>query len=208
MPQGMNWTICLCLGFCIPYLRSPSHPCPYCNFSARCHFYPPHMSQESCYLWLVEQNQMTKAGFQPPGGHPSVGALEKAFCLMMGSFMFSPVSCPFWPPLASYQWEGQEILHPLLVTDGLLTPFLHVLYSYSCWCKPFFFAKNTWKEGAKGHPLHCQFGNSKYHSVDMFAKGHKVSLISIFPLLYNQDLLLLKSKIKTLKVSLKEHENI
>lgn len=66
---------------------------------------------------------------------------------------------------------------------------------------------NTWEERAKGHLLHCQFGNGKYHSMNMFAKGHKVSLISVFPLLYNQDFILLKGKTQTLKVSLNEHEN-
>lgn len=95
--------ICLCLGFCIPYFGSPLHPCPCCSFSARCHFYPPHTSQGSCYLWLVEQNQTTQAGSWPAGEYPSMGALEKAFCLMMGSLTSSPVSCPSWPPLASYQ---------------------------------------------------------------------------------------------------------
>ena len=135
--------ICLRLGFCIPYSRSPLHPCPCCHFSAKCHFYPPHKSQESCYLRLAEQNQMTQAGSQPAGGYPSVGTLEKAFCLIMGSLMFSPVSCPSWPPLASYQREVQEVLHSLLATDGLLRRFLDVLCSYSCWCKPFFIAQNT-----------------------------------------------------------------
>lgn len=38
---------------------------------------------------------------KPAGGDPSVGTLEKAFCLIRGSLMFSPLSYPSCPPLAS-----------------------------------------------------------------------------------------------------------
>lgn len=67
---------------------------------------------------------------------------------------------------------------------------------------------DTWEERAKGYPLHSRFGNVKYYFLNIFSKAHAVVPdFCLLPLLCNQDFLSLKSKTKTLRVSLNEHEN-